>query len=271
MRGLFAASLLSLSLSGCVQAPAPEPSAPRDNVGAQPPSVGGGPLLATLPPLKPRPAGPVEEKPDLRPAPVEEKPIDRAAPPEEPPAFRFPDDAAGKLVQKALTPGVQEAPADHAAPRRRSSPLGVEEPPLSLPTTLALVPRLPQERFEQKLRPRLVLEETLDGLGEVARPRSAPMPEGERIRQPREDVTVPAPLPVLAVPLTDRAPLDDPTADASAEAALRAAMPLRQRPVPFQKTNLPDPFENRNAVKPPPLPREDAVPGHTTPPRPSRP
>jgi hypothetical protein len=262
MRALTAAALLLPALLGCGEPPASPRAA--DKPGAAP-----APPAADKPAFRPA-DGPDEAAP--RPERVEARPVFRGAAPDEEAVFRLPDDEGGRLVARLLTPHLDAAPeASTTSPRHRSAALGVEEPLLPLPPVAMLVPRLPPERFEQKLRPRLVLEETLDDLGEVKQPRAAPLPEGQRARQPRQDVTLPAPLPVLAVPLPDRASLDDPTVEASFEAALRAAAPQRNRPVPFQKVVLPDPFENRRAVNPPQVPPEDGVPGTGAAPRPQRP
>jgi hypothetical protein len=70
-------------------------------------------------------------------------------------------------------------------------------------------------------------------------------PAGKRTRLPSVDVNQPLPLPLLAQPVPDRAPLDDATGEASHTAALAAAPPRRGTPAPFLRLGLPDPFENR--------------------------
>jgi hypothetical protein len=72
---------------------------------------------------------------------------------------------------------------------------------------------------------------------------------GERVRLPAADLDRPAPLPFLAQAQPDRAPLTDPTGEATLKAALAAPAPERTAPAPFLRLNLPDPFEHRNAVK----------------------
>jgi hypothetical protein len=62
-------------------------------------------------------------------------------------------------------------------------------------------------------------------------------------------VNQPAALPVLATPAPDRTSGDDPSAEFSSAAAQTAAVPARETPAPFAKVGLPDPFENRNAVR----------------------
>jgi hypothetical protein len=90
----------------------------------------------------------------------------------------------------------------------------------------------------------------------------------KRVRVPSVDVNQPIPLPMLAKPSADRAPLDDATGEASNAAALSATTPERMKPVPFLKLTLPDPFENRRPVAPPLTLSED-VP-NTSPRVPSR-
>ena len=90
----------------------------------------------------------------------------------------------------------------------------------------------------------------------------------QRVRVPSADVNQPIPLPILAKPSAERAPLDDATAEASNAAALSTTTPERTKPMPFLKLTLSDPFENRRPVVPPLTPAED-VP-NTTPRLPSR-
>ena len=59
---------------------------------------------------------------------------------------------------------------------------------------------------------------------------------------------------------TDRVSLDDPTTEASREAALAAQPPARTNAAPFQKNNLPDPFENRQTGRVRTPPPEDPAP-----------
>jgi hypothetical protein len=115
----------------------------------------------------------------------------------------------------------------------------------------------------QSLRPRPLPEE-LPFVGHKTDPL---VPEvqylhvGDRIRLPLIDVNKPIPLPILAQPVTNRAPLDDATTDASLAAALAATPPGRTSSAPFLKLNLPDPFENR--LRPAAVPPEDVAPTHT--------
>ncbi len=115
----------------------------------------------------------------------------------------------------------------------------------------------------------MTLEETLDGMAEPSRLSLAPLPEGERIRLPAANLNQPAPLPVLAQPLPDRASLDDPTTEVSLAEAVMGVVPPRTTPAPFQKQTLPDPFEFRQPVGRSALaPGDEEVPATTRSPRP---
>jgi hypothetical protein len=81
-------------------------------------------------------------------------------------------------------------------------------------------------------------------------------------------VNQPVPLPILARPATDRAPLTDPTPEVSLAAVLAAAVPVRTTPAPFVRLTLPDPFEHAQTVRLRTPPEEDPHPPLTiAPPR----
>jgi hypothetical protein len=93
------------------------------------------------------------------------------------------------------------------------------------------------------------------------------------VKTPSVPVDQPIRLPVLAVPVPDRASLDDPTRDASLEAALVASPPDRSGPAPFLPPGASDPFENRETVKVRIPPAEETTPvgARPQPPRPQVP
>jgi hypothetical protein len=66
---------------------------------------------------------------------------------------------------------------------------------------------------------------------------------------PSSDMSQPAPLPILASPLPDRAPLVDVTQEASRAIALSGPLPTRTGPAPFIPYRLPDPFEHQNTLR----------------------
>jgi hypothetical protein len=178
--------------------------------------------------------------------------------------FRFPDDRGGLLLARLLTPERQPLPSDitpgGARPRTRS--YGLNDPISVLPPVAVILPQLPPGPGRTKVMPHLLLEETLEGMGEPSRLALAPLPEGQRIRQSAADINQPAPLPILAaLPLTDRASLDDPTTEVSLADAILGIIPMRTAPAPFQKQILPDPFEFHHAVGGPVLgPADEEVP-----------
>jgi hypothetical protein len=184
--------------------------------------------------------------------------------------FHFPDDRGGALLARLLMPERQPLPTDRSTgPRPRTLPRSLDNPAPELPPVALLVPRLPSGSGATKLRPRWTLEETLDGLTEPPRLIVAPLPEGPRIRLPAADLNQPAPLPLLARPLPDRASLDDPTTEVSLAEAVMGIVPPRPTPSPFQKQTLPDPFEFRQPVGQPVLaPGDEAVPMTIRSPRP---
>jgi hypothetical protein len=92
-------------------------------------------------------------------------------------------------------------------------------------------------------------------------------PDSRRIRAASPDVNQPIPLPILAQPVSDRAPLDDPTADASTAAATSAPIPPRTRKAPFVKRTLPDPYDNRRTEVPVPEESKDFPLGNPQPPQ----
>jgi hypothetical protein len=88
------------------------------------------------------------------------------------------------------------------------------------------------------------------GLSGSADPRvqqPKPAPKIPRIAAP--DVNQPAPLPILATPQPDRAPLTDVTSESSRAAALSGALPSRVTPAPFVRQQIPDPFEHQKALR----------------------
>jgi hypothetical protein len=188
------------------------------------------------------------------PAPAEEK---------EPPApegFRFPDDAGGALLAKVLPPSQAGGlAADRSRGPRRSTRQSLDAPALPLPPSMPDLPRLPASK-RQPLRPRLTLEEGLDDVASHSPlPQAPTLPGGERVRVASPDVNAPVPLPVLARPASDRAPVEDVTGEASTAAALAAPMPQRTTPAPFLKLTVPDPYEHRRPLGLP-LPAERAAP-----------
>jgi hypothetical protein len=183
------------------------------------------------------------------------------------PTFRFPEDRGGELLAKLLAPAEprptvadpSEAPhPDVPAPR-------FDAPSLPLPPGVAVFPALPPDDRRPALRPRLTLDESPAGPGVAPRPPEvATFPVGDRIRLQAADVNKPPPLPILATPVPDRAPVDDATVEASTAAALAAPLPQRTAPAPYARVAVPDPYEGRRggrlAESPEPAPPVAAAP-----------
>lgn len=195
----------------------------------------------------------------------------RAAEPAAAP-FAFPDDAGGVLLAKVLPPREPQAPeAERPAPSRSgSASLRMNPPTPPLPPSRTDLPRLSLTLTPPPLRPRLVFDETLGGLPtNLVLPAAPSLPDAGRTRVPSRDVNEPPALPILSQPVSDRAALDDPTAEASTAAAIAAPMPSRTTKAPFLKLMLPDPYDHRRPQTIP-LPAEQAEPplGTPQPPRP---
>jgi hypothetical protein len=177
-------------------------------------------------------------------------------------AFVFPDDAAGRLLAKELAPKESDAlhlPRPEVA-RASVASLKMPPPDLPLPPSHPAIPHLPGSANPSLLRPRLVLEESLDGLPtDPSLPQTQTLPEGLRMRVSSDDSHEPLALPILAQPALDRASLDDPTADASTTSALSRPIPPRLSRAPFLRLSLPDPYDYRRGSTP-------ALPENTEPP-----
>jgi len=191
---------------------------------------------------------------------------------EEPAEFRFPDDHGGRLVSRLLSPAEQFPRAVPAGPRPRRAPKAVESPTLPLPAATASLPRLTTAGGQRRTPPPSLLTPDAPPGGyelTVALPPGPSFAVGARLRVPSADVEQPPALPPMAVPLPDRAAAADPTLAASREAVLAAAMPERKNPAPPLRLSLPDPFENRDAVRLRAPPGEEHLPDATAP-RPPR-
>src|SRR5262249_48963172 len=154
------------------------------------------------------------------------------------------------LLAKVLPPKQPETSRlDRAEPPSHpSASLQMKPPALPLPPSHVAMPRLPAAIKPVPLQPRLLLDETPGGLPDSpVLPALRSLPDGGRLPLPSVDVNQPIPLPVLAQPVSDRAPLDDPTADASVTAALTAPIPSRATKAPFLKLTLPDPYDHRRS------------------------
>jgi hypothetical protein len=187
--------------------------------------------------------------------------------------FQFSPDKGGKLLDETLRPPQKLADETGTPqPKRLKAPPAVEQPAVAL-----TMPALPMARpallpKALPLRPHVLAEEApLTGYRSDPAPVTIQrLPAGALVRVSSADVNLPPPLPILASPGIDRAPLDDPTAEDSLKSALAAVPPIRSNPAPFQRLNLPDPFENAQTVRLRALPPEEQSPA-TGPVRPPKP
>jgi hypothetical protein len=172
--------------------------------------------------------------------------------------FRFPDDPAGTLLAKALSPAEMRPITERTTePRPRPSSPRVEAPLLPLPPCHTDLPRV-AIADSHTAQPPLVMEEVFFvTFAETLLPAVVALEAAARVRVPSVDVNKSIPLPILAKPSPDRAPLDDATIEASNAAALSGTVSARTKPAPFLKLTLPDPFENRKPVAPAVTPPED--------------
>lgn len=186
--------------------------------------------------------------------------------------FAFPPDKGGQLLGVLLTPGDRPRLITAQSGRKAFPPLRSLEL-AEVPPSPSLAPVVPlPSPPPAALRPGHAVEESpLTGArGQPVPPQSQTLATGLLTRTPSPPSDQPVAVPVLARPVADRVTLDDPTRDASLEAALAAVPPSRPGPAPFLKPALTDPFENRETVKVRTPPAELTLPV-TTVPRPPKP
>lgn len=211
-------------------------------------------VIADATPKKPAEEKPAEEKPapapEPAPAPVQ-KAEEKKTEPEPRAEYKLPDDAGGKLVARLVEPTQRPPERETMKPRSTRTSRAIDNPTVPLPDQVASLPRLPDPLPRQPVQPQLIAPEPLFGVEELlgTLPHALTFPAQERVRIESEDIAQPVALPRQAVPLVDRPPLSDPTAEASLTTALTAPLPERTTPAPFQRYTLPDPFENHDTVK----------------------
>lgn len=179
----------------------------------------------------------------------------------------YPDDRGGKLLGELLTPprGAAGDPDKHATAKKLPGIAALERPDLRAPLSLA-DPGLPSANLTPKtspIQPHSLPDDpplTRNPLDGLAVPRREELPAGPTVRIDSPDPDKPMAVPVLAVPVSDRASLDDPTRDYSTGLALAVILPERVEPTPFIKLTLPDPFEHIATVRLRTPPAEDGTP-----------
>jgi hypothetical protein len=153
---------------------------------------------------------------------------------------------AEKRLAELLVPGGSVAPTTFAtAPVAWKPSAAVENFAVAVKPIAGAPVRLPLTPIKE-VKPRPAPEGTpLVSYREQPKgPKDVELPTKPLIRLPSLDVHTPLPIPILAQPAKDRAPVSDPALEASLDATLKAITPTRVRPVPFVPLNLPDPFEN---------------------------
>jgi hypothetical protein len=159
-------------------------------------------------------------------------------------------DKARQLMDNLLRPNGVGKTAGVSKQQTLSGPGSIENPSVPLAAFQGDPPK-PKAEFPGKVTPRPLAEDLpfLKKKVEPARPRGIKLPPGTLIRLQGIDVSLPVPLPILGQLQPDRAPLTDPTLDASIAAALKQQIPERVTSAPFMRMNLPDPFENVATVR----------------------
>jgi len=161
-----------------------------------------------------------------------------------------PKDKGGKLVGDLLRP-TEKSLVDELTKKRLSGPAFLERPEIPSPPYKGLPPKPAIKNVGNPVRPKSAADEIPLSrfFGDPKLPVVVKLEGAALVKWPMPDPNEPAPLPILAQPKSDRAPLTDPTTDASTDAALSGTIPVRDNPAPFLRINIPDPFENRQTIK----------------------
>lgn len=167
--------------------------------------------------------------------------------------FAFADDGGGKALAKILPPRppARLPPDPRTGPKPRNGLAALEQPEASLAKPAATIPGLGQPK-RSPLLPRSVPDAAPLAYLQTdpVAPQRPDLPQTVPVRQRARDVNEPLALPSQAKPVADRAPLDDPTAEFSAQRVVAHRPAMRSTPVPFTRMNLPEPFEHRALTKP---------------------
>jgi hypothetical protein len=184
----------------------------------------------------------------------------------------FADDGAGKLLSQLMMPGSPafRARLEQKGPGERPPPTSIARPDPPA-TGVALIPATYPSPAAAELR-RVVLAERVpaDFAPLVNVPQRTEFVVAFIPGIPAPDAKRRVALPILARPTLDRASLEDPTADFTAQSIVNNKFPPRSTPAPFIRVNLPDPFENAEAVKVKTIIKEDPLTAVGNPPPPKR-
>jgi hypothetical protein len=204
-------------------------------------------------------ADPVRAKAEAKPSPEMEK---GAATSAVKGGFPFPPDKAGRLVAETLKPREDHFTTDAGKPKTLRARNAVEAPELPLPQLEGQIIPISPAVVVARPRPLPLADGTPLAHEQPDRrlPRPVKLPAGALVRLPAPDGDQPPELPMLARPQPDRGPTNDPTAETSQSAALAAPIPVRSGQTPFERLNVPDPFEHRHAAELRLAPREELPP-----------
>ena len=176
-------------------------------------------------------------------------------------------DRGSKLASDLLAPGAKENTHSEVATSPQRKPARDLQEPIVLPPPSVSTPHPLLETRGKVARP-VLLEEPAPLFDQLALPRLPEQPHlavGPRLRIPSPDVNQPIALPLLGQPAQDKASLDDPTLDVSIAMAIAVSPPLRVNTAPFLRLVLPNPFENRDAIRLRKDLEEDTTPVTATP------
>ena len=161
--------------------------------------------------------------------------------------FAFPDDKGGKLLAGLLSPKPPAIKSDKAeiTQRERRLPEFLNSALVGQPDAADAPARLqlpPRREFQPTTLPEKIITDFAPNTPSLP---PLPTPEiGSLHKQPMRDPSQPADLPILAnKPVTDRAPLEDPTVEFTAQSVVSLLLPLREALAPFMKLTIPEPFE----------------------------
>jgi hypothetical protein len=182
--------------------------------------------------------------------------VDPKAPAVQPGAigeFRFSDDSAGRALAELLTPRSANTINDsfRRNPLDRQLPEAISNPSMMSKLGDLQPARLPEPKSSIVL-PRALPDRIPNDLGglTLSLPPKPEFPTGVLTKiDPLFDPATPVPLPILARPIPDRAPLDDPTVPFTQRSVIRETIPLREDPAGFMKFTLPDPFELSETIR----------------------
>lgn len=157
---------------------------------------------------------------------------------------------AAARVRELLDPAFHVSSLEVSAPAPRVGPERIERPEVKLPIIDAPPPPLSQPNLKP-VRPAPPAEPSLvtTTFAAIEFPSAKSLPDGVLYQQIVLDSKSAPPLPFLGAYVKDRVSLADPTAELSAFAILRPLSPERSNPAAFSPWNLPDPFENGQAIQ----------------------